>query len=308
MNGGMYQDSLRYHSHNALRKSAKVFETVTVCNVDYFILNEIGEGGSSKVYQVCDCQNKEFYALKVVDMSKMADSLKTSLRKEIEILKMLKGCKRVIQLYAYEWNKETEKLLLVMEKADSDLNTVLSKMLQNESKRKGLDLHTIKHYWNEMLKAVDEIHKKGIVHSDLKPVNFVILKGNLKIIDFGIADAINPDHTSVVKNNLIGTINYMSPESLISRPSISNGKKEIKVKCKSDVWSLGCILYNMCYGKTPFGHIEQIYEKINAICNPKYVINYPPYENMDAVDCMRVGHVWLILLFFLFVCLLIFLF
>ena len=145
-----------------------------------------------------------------------------------------------------------------------------------------------------MLKAVDEIHHKGVVHSDLKPVNFVIVKGYLKIIDFGIADAINPDHTSVVKNNLVGTINFMSPESLMGRPASSelvNGKKVIKVNCKSDVWSLGCILYNMCYSKTPFGHIEQVYEKISAICNPKIPITYPPYENADAVDCMKVNFV-----------------
>ena len=290
----MYQDSIRYHSQT-LKKSAKVFETVSVCNVDYYILNEIGEGGSSKVYQVCDFQRNEFYALKVVDMSKMADNLKCLLKKEIEILNMLKGCKRVIQLYAYEWNKDTEKLMLIMEKGDSDLNSVLLKMIQNECKKKCLDLHTIKHYWNEMLKAVDEIHKKGVVHSDLKPVNFVIVKGYLKIIDFGIADAINPDHTSVVKSNLVGTINFMSPESLMGKPSstgttqLSNGKKVIKVNCKSDVWSLGCILYNMCYGRTPFSHIEQIYEKINAICNPKFIIPYPPYENSDATDCVKVN-------------------
>lgn len=285
----MYQDSLRYHSQT-LKKSAKVFETVTVCGMDYYILNEIGEGGSSKVYQVCDFQKNEFYALKVVEMAKMAESLKGSLKKEIEILNMLKGCKRVIQLYAYEWNKESDKLMLVMEKGDSDLNTVLHKMIQNnDSKRKCLDLHTIKHYWNEMLKAVDEIHRKGVVHSDLKPVNFVIVKGYLKIIDFGIADAINPDHTSVVKANLVGTINFMSPESLMGRQA-ANGKKVIKVNCKSDVWSLGCILYNMCFGRTPFGHIEQIYEKINAICNNKFVITYPPFENADAVDCIKVVH------------------
>lgn len=158
----MYQDSIRYHSQTQLKKSAKVFETVTVCNVDYFILNEIGEGGSSKVYQICDHQKNEFYALKVVDMSKMADNLKSSLMKEIDILKMLKGCKRVIQLYAHEMRGG--KMMLVMEKGDSDLSTVLGKMVQNDSatnKRRGLDLHTIKHYWNEMLKAVDEIHKKS---------------------------------------------------------------------------------------------------------------------------------------------------
>jgi len=289
MNGGMCQDSIRYHSHNALKKSASIFETVTVCDVNYFILDSIGEGGSSKVYHVCN-EKKQFFALKVVDLSKMNDSLKSLLKKEIEILNMLKGCKRVIQLYAYEMNKSDEKLMLVMEKGDTDLGTVLSEMIRNDSKKR-LDLTTIKHYWSEMLKAVDEIHKKGIVHSDLKPVNFVIVKGYLKLIDFGIADAIDPDQTSVVKSNLVGTINYMSPESLMSQTNMSSGKKEIKVKCKSDVWSLGCILYNMCYGKTPFGHIDQLVAKIQAICDPgrdsKTKINFPPFSDPDAVDCMK---------------------
>ncbi|KAK8379158.1 hypothetical protein O3P69_019181 [Scylla paramamosain] len=108
-----------------------------------------------------------------------------------------------------------------------------------------------------MLRAVHQIHQHGIIHCDLKPANFLIVDNTVKLIDFGIASSIPNDMTSVVKDSQAGTFNYMSPESLLdihSGPIVNNcvkGKPAIKIKVKSDVWSLGCILYNFTYGRTP---------------------------------------------------------
>lgn len=59
------------------------------------------------------------------------------------------------------------------------------------------------------------LHFLGVIHSDLKPANFLLVRGRLKLIDFGIASSMNADMTSVVKDCPIGTLNYISPEALM---------------------------------------------------------------------------------------------
>jgi len=65
-----------------------------------------------------------------------------------------------------------------------------------------------------MLESVHTIHEERIVHGDLKPANFVCVQGRLKLVDFGIAKAIQNDTTNIVRENQVGTMNYISPEAL----------------------------------------------------------------------------------------------
>jgi serine/threonine-protein kinase TTK/MPS1 len=84
--------------------------------------------------------------------------------------------------------------------------------------------------WQQMLEAVHTIHEARIIHSDLKPANFVLVKGTIKLIDFGIAGAIQADTTNLVRDNQIGTINFISPEALTDTSAGDGSNLCIKVR------------------------------------------------------------------------------
>ncbi|CAF96262.1 unnamed protein product, partial [Tetraodon nigroviridis] len=126
----------------------------------------------------------------------------------------------------------------------------------------------------------------GIVHSELKPANFVIVNASLKLIDFGIANRIQPDVTSIMKDSQVGTLNYMPPEA-IKDTSSQPGKARSKISPKGDVWSLGCILYCMTYGKTPFQTITNQIAKLQAIIDPSHKIEFPDISEKDLLDVLK---------------------
>lgn len=141
-----------------------------------------------------------------------------------------------------------------------------------------------------MLQAVGALHKEGIIHSDLKPSNFLLRHGNLKLIDFGISKAIQQDKTSIITDTQVGTLNYMSPESIREHCGYTEEdaqKPVFKISVKSDVWSLGCILYCMVYGHTPFQKVVRQYAKLMAIINPEYQINFPEIQDKKLLDVMK---------------------
>lgn len=163
-----------------------------------------------------------------------------------------------------------------------DMNKILELRVKAENAK--FDASFVRHYWKEMLECLQTIHEYDIVHSDLKPHNFVLVQGRLKLIDFGIANAIQTDETvNVHRDTQIGTPNYMSPESLMdsnakppdARGRISNQPKLMKLGKPSDIWSLGCILYQMVYGRAPFAHISNPMQRCQAIINFNYDIEYP---------------------------------
>jgi serine/threonine-protein kinase TTK/MPS1 len=135
----------------------------------------------------------------------------------------------------------------------------------------------------QMLEAVQVIHDEKIVHSDLKPANFVLVRGQLKLIDFGIANAIASDTTNIQRDQHVGTVNYMSPEAI----DVPDGMRRIKLGRASDVWSLGCILYQMVYGATPFSHITNPLLRMKAIPDPNHAVEFPAHTTRGADDAGR---------------------
>ncbi|RIA97077.1 kinase-like domain-containing protein [Glomus cerebriforme] len=235
----------------------------------------LGRGGSSKVYQVTN-SNGQVYAIKKVTFDKVDDSILSGYINEVALLKRLSGRDGIIKLYDAEINEERGYLLMLLECGEQDLAHYLYS--QNG---KPIDLNIIRYYWEQMLKAVYAIQLEKIVHTDLKPANFIIINGTLKLIDFGIAKTIPNDTTNIHRDQHVGTINYMSPEALndTSDPETNkSGKKCLKQGRPSDVWSLGCILYQMVYGHTPFSHLNMS-RKYKAILDENYIISFPATTN-----------------------------
>nr|XP_019947008.1 PREDICTED: dual specificity protein kinase TTK isoform X1 [Paralichthys olivaceus] len=252
-------------------------ETITIKDKQFFILKMIGRGGSSKVYQVLD-HKKQLFAVKYVDLEEADAQTIESYKNEIQHLNHLQQYSdQIIKLYDYEMSNSY--IYMLMECGNLDLNT----WLRN---RKTVNPLERKFYWKNMLEAVHTIHKHGIVHSDLKPANFVIVNASLKLIDFGIANRIQPDVTSIMKDSQVGTLNYMPPEA-IKDTSSQSGKARSKISPKGDVWSLGCILYCMTYGKTPFQSITNQITKLHAIIDPSHKIEFPDISEKDLLDVLK---------------------
>ncbi|KAH7094144.1 kinase-like domain-containing protein [Auriculariales sp. MPI-PUGE-AT-0066] len=229
--------------------------TYTVNRRAYQRVDLLGKGGSSRVYRVLTCPKP--VRSPTVSLENADDQTVSGYVNEISLLKRLCGNTRVIRLIDSEIhvNAGRRTLFMVMECGETDLAKMIAERMSQP-----LEMDWVKCNWRQMLQAVQVIHEEKIVHSDLKPANFVLVKGFLKLIDFGIANAIANDTTNIQRDHQIGTVNYMSQRR--SRRALS------------DVWSLGCILYQMVYGHTPFAHLSVMY-KMRAIPDPTYEIKFP---------------------------------
>ncbi|OQU91127.1 hypothetical protein SORBI_3001G122100 [Sorghum bicolor] len=233
----------------------------------YQKLGKIGSGGSSEVHKVIssDCI---IYALKKIKLRGRDYPTAYGFCQEIEYLNKLKGKSNIIQMIDYEVTdkslllessvpprdgriKDDHFIYMVLEYGEIDLaNMVALKWKERHNCNMKIDENWLRFYWQQMLEAVSTIHEERIVHSDLKPANFMLVRGSLKLIDFGIAKAIMNDTTNIQRDAQVGTLNYMSPEAFMCNDTDSGGNV-IKCGRPSDIWSLGCILYQMVYGVSP---------------------------------------------------------
>lgn len=165
-----------------------------------------------------------------------------------------------------------------MELGQIDLENIIKDHMEREEK---LDPVFVGYYWREMLRCIALIHSLDVVHSDIKPANFVSINGVLKIVDFGIAHGLPDDTINVYIDNLAGTPNYMAPETLkvLSRGSVPSkaatepvSSRLVRFGKPSDMWSLGCVLHLMVYGRQLFAHIRGLAPKLLAIADPSYEI------------------------------------
>ncbi|KAJ3387624.1 hypothetical protein HDU84_000658 [Entophlyctis sp. JEL0112] len=266
---------------------------ITVNGETYRRIELVGRGASSKVYKVLCERTGRIYALKKVKLgSTDGDDASTveGYLGEIALLKRLNAkedlqkspsASGIIRLIDSEvcWDKKC--LLLLLEYGEIDLAHLLLK-----DKTLVGNLNFIRMNWAQMLKAVQQIHNEKIVHSDLKPANFLIVEGTLKLIDFGIAKAIPSDTTNIQRDYQTGTLNYMAPEAIVFTEANSSKEAHLKLGRSSDIWSLGCILYQLTYGQPPFASLPVV-QKLNAIVDPNYKISFKDIGDPALLEVLK---------------------
>jgi serine/threonine-protein kinase len=200
----------------------------------YQIIEELGKGGMGKVYKVLDKETNEKVALKLIK-PEIASDEKTIERFRNELTTARKISQKNI-CRMYDLNKEEGNYYITME-------FVPGEDLKSFIRRSGqLAVGTAIRIVKQVCEGLTEAHRLGIVHRDLKPSNIMIDKeGNVRIMDFGIARSLKAKGITGA-GVMIGTPEYMSPEQV-------EGKE---VDQRSDIYSLGVILYEMMTGRLPF--------------------------------------------------------
>lgn len=199
----------------------------------FFILEKIGSGGMGIVYRAKDLIFDEIVALKVIKKEFAHDErMINRFKQEIKIARKIKH-PNVCSIFNF--SKLENFSFMIMEYLEGES---LSAFL----KRKSFPSELILYFIKQILYAIEEAHRKDIVHLDLKPSN-IMLDNHFKpiILDFGISSFIGKINFSSAEL-ITGTLAYMSPEQI----------KGNNFDQRSDIYSLGLIFYKLLVGKHPF--------------------------------------------------------
>ncbi len=198
------------------------------------IIEEVGQGGMGTVYKAYDTKIKEIVALKLLKPEISADlEVIDRFRNELKLARKV-AHRHVCRMY--DLNEEGLSFYISMEYVPGeDLKSFIRRSGHlNEAKALGLA--------RQIAEGLAEAHRLGVIHRDLKPHNIMIDRdGNAKIMDFGIARSLHAKGLTAA-GLTIGTPEYMSPEQAEARA----------LDRRSDIYSLGVILYEMVTGRVPF--------------------------------------------------------
>lgn len=224
---------------------------------NYEVLSQVGKGGMGEVYLAHDLKLDRRVAIKilgsaVIDNAKFIERFKREAKNQAQL-----SHPNIVTVYGFI---EYHNLLgIVMEYVDGES---LDKLIYRQ---KRLHIYDAIYITRQVLAGLGYAHTKGFVHRDIKPSNIILNKeGVAKIVDFGISKSLfdkGVTHTGAK----IGTVLYMSPEQITGKD----------VTHRSDIYSVGCTLYEMLVGQPPFyenseynvmeGHLKKKHKKVNEI-------------------------------------------
>lgn len=201
----------------------------------YRIINRIGQGGMASVYKAYQPSMDRHVAIKVLP-GQLAESPEfvTRFQQEARIIARLE---HPHILPVFDYGEDNGITYFVMRYFEAGT-------LKNKMEAGPLPIHEIDRIFTQLADALGYAHARGIVHRDLKPANALVdADGNLFLTDFGIAKLLESASPRLTQTDAImGTPAYISPEQAQARP----------VDQRSDIYSLGIILYEMVTGRVPY--------------------------------------------------------
>ncbi|XP_052605838.1 serine/threonine-protein kinase 36 [Peromyscus californicus insignis] len=209
----------------------------------YHVLEMIGEGSFGRVYKGRKKYSAQVVALKFIPKLGRSEKELRNLQREIEIMRGLWHPNIVHMLDSFETDKE---VVVVTDYAEGELFQIL----EDDGK---LPEDQVQAIAAQLVSALYYLHSHRILHRDMKPQNILLAKGGgIKLCDFGFARAMSTN--TMVLTSIKGTPLYMSPELVEERPYDHT----------ADLWSVGCILYELAVGTPPF-YTTSIFQLVNLI-------------------------------------------
>ncbi|XP_062429765.1 serine/threonine-protein kinase Nek1 isoform X4 [Rhea pennata] len=224
----------------------------------YIKVQKIGEGSFGKAILVKAKENGQQYVIKEINISKMSNKEREESRREVAVLANMKHPNIVLYRESFE---ENGCLYIVMDYCEG------GDLFKKINAQKGIlfSEDQILDWFVQICLALKHIHDRKILHRDIKSQNIFLTKdGTVQLGDFGIARVLNS--TVELARTCIGTPYYLSPEICQNKPYNN----------KSDIWALGCVLYEMCTLKHAFeaGNMKNLVLKIISGSFPPVSMHY----------------------------------
>jgi eukaryotic-like serine/threonine-protein kinase len=199
----------------------------------YEILGVLGRGGMGVVFKARHETTGEIVAVKALSHSS-SDETHFRGRFESEIQALLKlNHPNIVRILSF--GQESGTLFFAMELVEG------KSLFHLQREVKKFDWRDVLRIARDVASALRHAHDRGVIHRDMKPGNLIMSKhGVVKVADFGIAKSFGASHDT--KDNVIGTLDFMSPEQALGKP----------VTVRSDLYSLGAVLYTLLTGSPPF--------------------------------------------------------